>query len=739
MFGRGIRDVGFEQKLAADDERRRLLARAMFQRLQRPLDDHRRLWAGAPRFLLPQDTSWLIEQLRAEPDPTHQRALAQIIGRVWDWSTEQATLIWEAAQNSPTLADEFDVLMHGIALDSDLATRLREWQREEAARRAPAPLLDPPPAARIAAALDRFEAGDREAFWWNLLRDLSLRPDSTHYEESLAPDITELPGWQSGDSELRERLVAAATRYVVEIDDPVQLVSALGTYEPPAVAGYKALYLLAKAVPERLSNLSAAIWAKWAGTIVDYPGSGGTTDRGPERLLVAAVWLAAPDAVLPAVLRSIDQDDERSGYPSVLSRLEGISDRRLGAALAGKVTDAALKPTSMGQILDATFRLAPDFALSSAERYVALPLPTSGAERERALVAAHCLVLHTDNAGWPLLWPMIEVDAEFGRALINRVAEGALGYGRKIARKLGEAELTALYLWIERNFPPAPPRQSGKVTTTTPRHRVELLHSEILAELRERGTALACTAIRSLIRELPGHRWLTYTLAAAETGYRIQSWQRPNPRVVLDLARRADARLVETVEQLLDVLAASLARLQASLQGKPGAAQFLWNKLGKDIGQPKDEESLSDYVKLHLDQDVRDRGIVVNREVQLRRRVGEEPGERTDILVQAAARGEIIGSRPLIGVVIEVKGCWNTKLLTAMEEQLAARYLAELPNRGGLYLVGWYDCGAWSHAGKPPCSHRARDELRRELDQQAVCLHRPERPIRACVLDVSLR
>ncbi len=51
--------------------------------------------------------------------------------------------------------------------------------------------------------------------------------------------------------------------------------------------------------------------------------------------------------------------------------------------------------------------------------------------------------------------------------------------------------------------------------------------------------------------------------------------------------------------------------------------------------RPFDENPFSDYVKRFLDRDLKLRGIIANREVELRRSDGGNQGERIDIHVDA--------------------------------------------------------------------------------------------------------
>ena len=210
---------------------------------------------------------------------------------------------------------------------------------------------------------------------------------------------------------------------------------------------------------------------------------------------------------------------------------------------------------------------------------------------------------------------------------------------------------------------------------------------------------------------------------------------------MLRLARDPGTRLVESGEQLLEVIVEWLARWEQKLQGTSPAAFGLWDEVAKNRHRPKVEEKMSDAVAIHLQDDLRDRLVLVNREVVIRR--GEKPGgvgERTDIHVDAP-RGQDADPTGTIRITIEVKGCWNPGLGSAMESQLRDRYLADNECRHGLYLVGWYVCPQWDpddprRAATPAVSLA---EIRAQLAGQAVALSQGDLVIRAVAVNTALR
>jgi hypothetical protein len=157
---------------------------------------------------------------------------------------------------------------------------------------------------------------------------------------------------------------------------------------------------------------------------------------------------------------------------------------------------------------------------------------------------------------------------------------------------------------------------------------------------------------------------------------------------------RADARIVSSEEDLLELVMESLDRLQHQLtnQSLP-RAEDLWHWDGAGLRRskfrPKDEEALSDYVARWLTGDVGpSAGVVVNREVQPRR------GARTDVIVEASSPGSQ-GNFDKLTIVIEVKGCWHATVRTGLETQLVDGYLKVHGWRCGIYLVGWFVCPQW--------------------------------------------
>jgi hypothetical protein len=232
--------------------------------------------------------------------------------------------------------------------------------------------------------------------------------------------------------------------------------------------------------------------------------------------------------------------------------------------------------------------------------------------------------------------------------------------------------------------------------------------------------------------------WLKTVLARAFDVARRQTWTPPDPGDVMALVRDQSRRLVESGEALLEVIVASLQRLQQKLVGETPRARFLWNEISKDKWRPRDEGAISDYVKSYLEDDLTGRGIILKREVQIRRRQGTTPGQDTDIHVTAVVPGDDGCDRDAVSVIIENKGCWHAELMTAMETQLVDRYLDKNQCRTGLYVVAWFHSDAWDPVDKRKPSKLTLDEVKNKLTDQARQLSRDGMTVRSFVLDASI-
>ena len=405
-------------------------------------------------------------------------------------------------------------------------------------------------------------------------------------------------------------------------------------------------------------------------------------------------------------------------------------------ALLDKAADPKLKEQVVGGVLQLLLRHEVAGSVDLANSFITFPPPEADLNRERMMAAIHTLVMNAPDAGWRTVWPLITQSDDLGRTVIETVAYGDPGHASFIS-KLTEEQQGELYLWMVRNYPYAE-RQLGP-GFMNPADTAAMLRDSILEQLKRRGTFAACDAIRHAADELPKYTWLRHHLEEAELLARAATWQPISAKNFLALILDHAKRFVENGEQLIAVLLESLTRLNDRLHDELPAARDLWNNNGSAFW-PKDEQDLSDYVARHLDQDLRHRAVIINREVQIRRGTGGGSGQSTDIHVDAPVPGARPGVYERAYVIIETKGIWHTELLTAMRTQLRDRYLKDSRCRDGIYLVGWFACSKWTDddSRKKKCRNVPVQALRESLEHQARELSVDGYNLKSYVLDASL-
>jgi hypothetical protein len=687
--------------------------------------------------------SWILIKYEHCKDTLIKGKWLALLTRVFSPSDQlQLEAILTRSSSDPLLASAFSSTINPIELGSEEARNLRQayernmdLEREMRTHRE-RPLLSPPPAERVALLLQRFEEGDTAA-WWRLLPELNLEPNSIHYEMEWEADITALPGWASATAETRARLLSAARNYLLLGDPNIDQWLGKSVWHRPAVAGARAFLLLLHEWPDALEGIDSRVWSKWAATFLIYPASGRDDHSRSNRELVQRAYACAPGDFSRLLTVLIDSENQRSNHLTLLDSIEGCWDTELAEVLHAKCQDETLKPSFVASLFD--FLLANNYAptYSLAVSRLRLPLPEEGRPREIAIGAAAALLRFAPGTSWHVIWPAFRTDSEFGKAVFSSIAMRIDFQGSLLTSQLGEDELVEFFLWLLETYPEEEPKKGVWMGS---RDYASGWRNGILQLLQFRGTEKACEAILRLMRERPELTYLKWSLQAARESTRVRSWKPIEPEHILEMARDSTKRLVRGGEDLLEVIIESLKNLGKKLQGETPLVPNLWNEVSHGVWEPKDEEHFSDNVKQHLQDELRSKGVVLNREVVIRRKQGNAPGERTDIHVDAIVPASAPDQSDIVTVVIEVKGCWNKDLWTAMKTQLADRYLHESHAEHGLYLVGWFNCPQWdSSNGSKKAPIITLQEAEARLNQQANELSRGTLQVKPLILDTSLR
>jgi len=716
-----------------DPIKRRRLVKAIMPKLEEKQIES--VWQSLDMagLVTPEDFSWLIDQISSCHSEKDKELWAKKIRRTFDWIPQMVEMVWEAKESIPALEKEFEGVFSPIELDSERARRLRKTH-EMVTRSQKGAMGEPPPAFGeiVGKQLDKFESGNTEA-WWILTLDMTrvLKNGKQYYGEEIQSDLTATPGWNAIDLATRERVIRIAHEYLLRGEPHTDDWFGKNIYHRPAAAGYKALKLLVNLSPERLSQLSNEVWAKWAPIILAYPESGGADAGQSMETLVAYAYRHAPDTTVKCLLALIDKDNMDHGHIFILRKMDKAWSGELEKVILEKAKDEQLKLAAAAELLEFLFERATsvdeirDISINFLERRVHGENP----DRERAIYSGALLLIYGGEAGWEIIRKLLDEEPEFGCDLIAHVARSQSHAGM-IVRCLSERSVGNLYVWLAQKFPQSEdPREEG-VHGVGLREMIAHFRDALLNGLREKGTPESVVAIREIGKKLPHLTEIKFKAVEARQAAMRKTWIGSSPKEFLKLIGSNDNRLVDSEEQLLDVVVTSLRRYQEVLLGEKPAVYDLWNT---NDWTPKEEDLLSDHVARYLESDLRSRGIVVNREVQIRK------GQETDIHI-VAVRKNYDGILDQVKAITEVKGCWHPEVKTAMEAQLRDRYLRENQCGHGIYLVMWFLCDKWKdESRKKRTPQWTFEEAEEFFSRQAKDLSKPGTVLKSLLLDARLK
>jgi hypothetical protein len=614
--------------------------------------------------------------------------------------------LYVAAERWPALRARYAYLFDGVRLDSPDTARQRAMQEElRALENSLPPPIAPDPTVHILARLGQAEAGRWQA-WWELIRYLTLTPQSRSFEMGVDYFITTMPGWIKADETLRRRIAASGEQFLVVAETHIN--DWLGLQPMPIfwndLAGVQAFVLLKQVSPEAYDRITKATWRKWAPVIVGFPRAT-ETNKSPEVSGILRDALRyAPAEFVDAVRTIIRLERERNHAADantqklssffILNDLDGCWDSGpLQDAIYDELSRADSTPAEYAAFLDALLQAGVEQALANALNLLADHSPST---RDRNQTIAEVLLRREPARSWPALKEAMANDDDFARNVLLHVAS-RYGFGTPFYSGLSAQAITDLYVLMVRLFP----RRDDDDHRSGPRFlgaldSIKYVRDSIPRHLAGLGTEAAVAALSALIAAHPEFSDLAYALALAERAMRIATWSPLSAKEVLALSDKPSLKLVTSPADLCWLLVETLEKFGEALHGAQTPVRDLWDRQGKDdVFRPIDENAFSDVVVRYLRSELRDAGIVANREVEVSRAPGAPIGDRTDILVNAIRRrdnGELLDS---ITGVVETKGCWNRELFTALEAQLFRNYMVRLQAQAGVYLVGWFQTDKW--------------------------------------------
>jgi predicted NACHT family NTPase len=536
---------GFEQEqeplkvFIQDDEKRRRVLEAILQHIGDPKEEWSLLIRSGALRISTTDVGWLIDKYSTATSPTVRQTLLRLIVNSFahEVDPEHVSALSAVRERDESRKVELEPVFC-LNLETPEAEALRRnyelmvhWSKRHAEE---PPLVEPPPSERVEVLLTRFEGGDLDA-WWLLNRELTLEPRSTHYGSLLEPDLTVLPGWAAADERTKGRIIDAAKRYVLEGDPGRAEWFGTNKIWEPAYAGYRALLLLHDRDHGFLETLSTEVWGKWVPIILSFPTHSGGEREAPHRALLATAYRHAPKTLIDNLLALLDKANEGGEHFSISHKYDDCWDERFGKALLSKAKDPNLKPLYMGHLLDKLLEKEIDGALEYATSLIPTPPPGEGEARERAIIAAQELMAYAPDAGWPVIWPAVKPDADFGRAVSESLEYALRASKGSLFTKLGEENIAEYYIWLSRQYPHKDDHNPVGAHFVGPRESIAQWRDALLEYLKGRGTPAAVTAIERIAEALPELDWIKFTLLEARKSALTRTWTPLTPASVMSL------------------------------------------------------------------------------------------------------------------------------------------------------------------------------------------------------------
>jgi hypothetical protein len=716
---------------------RRLVTRAV---LALGDDSYVRAVGVGPDQLIDQgDFSWLMDEYAEAPQGPGAPSLASLI--LWASLDEPDVDLLcraiELAEVHTGLRQAMCDLLDPVSLDSPRAASMRN---EHAGRNRPQPKQRPQlqqrplrdrDAARIRErVLSRCERSFGWQSWWMLTTALQLPVPRNYQPDPLEAAMTSFPGWISATEDIRQRITNLAKRYVLEGDPMNDEWFDSGDFSAFAArGGCRALSLLCEHDPHWVANLTSTQLERWIPIIVCFPGA-------PVAAAIIAVIRKCPEQFVTVLETAF------ANRPSPEADVKGTLHCCWSPKIASMLL-AKAKTTSHEAFQDTLLAIGISKECSGFPA-LAWQIISTLDRKQHAPRRANLLDLVTRWAladSWPRLWDLMREHASEAKELWSRVAQVLHWQVDGLLRNLEPERIALLYIWLREHFP-GQSRVHQRAVLSQEDRIIELRNS-LLQYLRRQSNRPHLAAFRSIVDYFPNDENLKLNYAAARRDVARSTWAPSTMATLATLLNDAERRIVESESQLLAVVCESLHRFQVELHDELSAVRDLWDKCEK-TWRPVDENDLSDRIARHFRADLESSGIIVNREVKIRRGRPGLKGEQPDIYVDSVVRNSGNNSIQRISVVIEVKGNWHDEVEDALDTQLAARYLRDNSSNHGLYLVGWFLDDGWDDGDSRKAKATRNfngdiEQARVQLAKQAAEASVNGKTIKSFVLDARLR
>ncbi|MGB7901457.1 MAG: hypothetical protein WCG09_03330 [Halobacteriota archaeon] len=688
------------------------------------------------QLVLGSDLPWILTRIRKARTEKTKLKFGYLAFLVFDWrNLEHICLMLDAYEAGELLGHRFELLFSGIVIDSPEGQQLKT-EHEALQRRQPQAKLsvdDLSLQALISKQLAEVESGSCDA-WVDLTITLTgspgAHPDNSWFDEL---EMTDQRGWINATEKTRGRITRAACSYLCHFEFDQTHWKNKPTFG--VFAGCKAIALLLANTPGAFENAAARdLWVKWTPavlTVAEYHNKNENT----QRQMVKLAYHHAPDTVLGVLSILIGNSAPRNAY-AILDKFSGFWDGRISDIVVKQAEDRQLAASGLGPLIEVLFEHDTENARKLIKLLIskAFTLEPDEVREAKAAEAISVCLGQADNQCLNLAWTAIRRSSKLGRRALER-SVATMRTDKMRLHAFGEKTLAEMYIWLEKEYPPETSPHDEAAWAASQggiNDRVSLLKSSILTHLAGRGSQAAITSLEEVVHKLPDSYGPKLALVDARQARRDRLWIPAEPKQIRQLIMDQSKRLVKNEAELIDLLIEELRAMEKKLHGDTRTVKYLWDKRGEAFA-PRPEEDFSDWIKMHLEQNISEKGIIAQREVRIRR-------ERADVFVTAIKQDHLLGKYEELKVVIEVKCCWSDALETVMETQLVDSYLKNTEYGGGIFVVGWYYCDKWDKTDyrRGNAQRHWMGDPQTFFDQQAAALSTHEFLVRSFVVNTAL-
>lgn len=593
--------------------------------------------------------------------------------------------------------------------------------------------------ALIVKALDAFESGVVPAFW-TVGELLDFDPEKLGSGNTM--QFSEGKAWKSLPSVVRERILRGVQVYLrLQTVDEAQVWNTAHWYRAYAVVN-TLLVLLYDENRQQFTALASEDWSKWVSVLIRYSSRrNGSHDEAYNTIFSEAA--AKANAPFMASLKrfletAINNEPERR----IIWRLRVVWSKEIKDLLLELFRNKPLKTSAAHDLLQ---------LLASQEPAEAEAILASLFEEVEPIescnvhvpVATATLMTNFPKSWFVCVLDRIKREPALGRAVVPRLIRG---YNQPSGwlSELPPRGLADFWEWLNQNYPGDPYEEDDGGGSVTINHEVYHFRNGVFRALTRSGSLEGCDAMVELMRRRPSDFWLGDVLAEMRKSTHRKTWVRPSASALMQLFAKTEKRLVRTGGELHGLVLRSLHRFELELHNSTPSTE-LWNETtegNRKYWQPKDELNLSNCLKRFLERDLKEHGVIANREVQIRPRLGNDPAQLVDVLVHAIPFGEDGKPASPVSVVVELKCAWNDGVLLDMERQLYDRYLKNTNMHFGIYAVAYFWCDAWNweNDGRKSKGENRNTilDLKSGLSSQARALTSSQKLVEAVVIDARL-